>query len=133
MSGLTVIGDIQVLYDSIQELETASKQDKIDLDSKYSKLISGIVSRLEKLEEFCYQDKILNESDSSWEIVRAKRDYLLKSTDWTATNGCTASPMAWVEYRQQLRDLPQTFADNNPEDVIWPEQPSALGPHTIEE
>lgn len=133
MSGLTVIGDIQVLYDSIQELEAASKQDKIDLDSKYSKLISGIVSRLEKLEEFCYQERILDEEDSSWEIVRTKRDYLLKSTDWTAANGCTASPLAWVEYRQQLRDLPQTFAGNNPEDVIWPDQPSTLGPHTIEE
>lgn len=133
MSGLTVIGDIQVLYDAIKALEESVDKTSLEADKKYTAIFNDILSRLSKLEEFCFEDRILQEADSSWDIVRAKRNYLLKSSDWTAVSGCTVSPVEWVQYRQQLRDLPQTFAEFGLDEIIWPEPPSTLGPHTIVE
>lgn len=133
MSGLTVIGDIEVLYKSIQALAQEIKDTQAEQNKHYELILSNILSRLEKLEAFCYEDAVLNQADVSWDVVRAKRNYLLKSTDWTSVSGCTVSPMAWANYRQSLRDLPQTFASAELDEIVWPEQPSVLGPHTIEE
>ena len=132
MSGLTVVGDIQVLYESVQSLEQELKGEQTAQNNHYQVVISKLVDRLEKLEAFCFQEGILQEADESWDIVRAKRDYLLKSTDWTAVSGCTVAPMEWAEYRQELRDLPQTFATAELNQLVWPVQPSTHGPHTIE-
>ena len=132
MSGLTVVGDIQVLYESVQSLEQELKGEQTAQNNHYQVVISKLVDRLEKLEAFCFQEGILQEADESWDIVRAKRDYLLKSTDWTAVSGCTVAPMEWAEYRQELRDLPQTFATAELNQIVWPVQPSTHGPHTIE-
>lgn len=132
MSGLTVVGDIQVLYESVQSLEQELKGEQTAQNNHYQVVISKLVDRLEKLETFCFQEGILQEADESWDIVRAKRDYLLKSTDWTAVSGCTVTPMEWAEYRQELRDLPQTFATAELNQIVWPVQPSTHGPHTIE-
>jgi hypothetical protein len=133
MSGLTVIGDIQVLYDSVKDLENSVNKAQQEAAAEYKTLFNDILDRLEKLEAFCFEDRILQEADSSWDIVRAKRDYLLRSTDWTAVSGCTVSPVDWIQYRQQLRDLPQTFAKARLDQIVWPTPPSTLGPHTIEE
>ena len=133
MTGLTVIGDIQVLYDSVQVLSQEVKNAQAEQNKHYELILSNILSRLEKLEAFCFEDIIIIELDTSWDVVRAKRNYLLKSTDWTAVSGCTVAPMAWAQYRQELRDLPQKFATAKLDEIIWPEQPSVLGPHTIEE
>jgi hypothetical protein len=132
MSGLTVVGDIKVLYDSVQVLEQDLKNKQAEQNTKYELIISKLIDRLEKLEAFCFQERILEEADESWDIVRAKRNYLLKSTDWTAVSGCTVAPMEWAEYRQELRDLPQTFATAKLNQIVWPVQPSTHGPHTIE-
>jgi hypothetical protein len=132
MSGLTVVGDIQVLYESVQSLEQELKGEQTAQNNHYQVVISKLVDRLEKLEAFCFQEGILQEADESWDIVRAKRDYLLKSTDWTAVSGCTVAPMEWAEYRQELRDLPQTFETAELNQIVWPVQPSTHGPHTIE-
>ena len=56
-----------------------------------------------------------------WRAVRSKRDELLSSTDWTMLADTKVNSDIWAEYRQKLRDLPQTF--DNPEDVVFPEQP----------
>lgn len=133
MTGLTVIGDIQVLYDSVQVLSQEVKNSQAEQNKHYELILSNILSRLEKLEAFCFEEIILSEADISWDVVRAKRNYLLKSTDWTAVSGCTVAPMAWAQYRQELRDLPQKYATAALDEIVWPEQPPVLGPHTIEE
>ena len=66
----------------------------------------------------------------TWDDIRAKRDSLLKSTDWTMTTGSTVDQAQWAAYRQVLRDLPQTYKDKTPDDVVWPTQPSTAGPNT---
>jgi hypothetical protein len=56
----------------------------------------------------------------TWADIRSKRDSLLAATDWWAVSD-RAMSLDETNYRQALRDLPQTFA--NPEDVVWPAKP----------
>lgn len=64
----------------------------------------------------------------TWEQIRAKRDQLIRESDWTMIQGATVDQRSWSAYRQVLRDLPQTYP--TPESVIWPEPPSTAGPNT---
>ena len=66
----------------------------------------------------------------SWNDIRLKRDGILKETDWTMTTGSSVDQAQWAAYRQNLRDLPQTYKDKTPDDVVWPTQPSTKGPNT---
>ena len=66
----------------------------------------------------------------TWDSIRATRDQILKDTDWTMTTGATVDQAQWAAYRQNLRDLPQTYKDKTPDDVVWPTQPSTAGPNT---
>ena len=66
----------------------------------------------------------------SWDDIRSKRDSILSSTDWTMTTGATVDQAQWAAYRQNLRDLPQTYKDKTPDDVVWPTQPSTKGPNS---
>jgi Phage tail assembly chaperone protein len=69
----------------------------------------------------------------TWDQAISKRDQLLSSSDWTMIQGCTVDQHAWAVYRQQLRDIPQTFAGQDPLKIVWPEKPSANGPHSNRE
>ena len=60
----------------------------------------------------------------TWIGVRGKRNLLLAQTDWTQLPDAPLTEeqkQSWADYRQQLRDLPQTF--ENAKDVIYPEEP----------
>jgi hypothetical protein len=62
-----------------------------------------------------------------WSIVRGNRDDLLRKSDWTAVTDTAlseADQADWEDYRQALRDIPQTYSDD-PENVVWPEAPEA--------
>ena len=66
----------------------------------------------------------------TWDDIRATRDQILKSTDWTMTTGATVDQAQWAAYRQVIRDIPQTYKHKTPDDVVWPTQPSTAGPNT---
>ena len=66
----------------------------------------------------------------SWNDIRLKRDGILKETDWTMTSGATVDQAQWAAYRQVIRDIPQTYKDKTPDDVVWPTQPSTKGPNS---
>jgi len=66
----------------------------------------------------------------TWDDIRATRDGILQSTDWTMTTGATVDQAQWAAYRQNIRDIPQTYKDKTPDDVVWPTQPSTAGPNT---
>ena len=66
----------------------------------------------------------------TWENIRATRDEILRSTDWTMTTGATVDQAQWAAYRQTIRDIPQTYKDKTPDDVVWPTQPSTKGPNS---
>ena len=80
--GLSTVGDISKL-----QAQFASIKDEID-------------KRFDKT--------ILTLEETSWVIIRKKRDYLLWTTDWTMTPGCTVDQAAWSAYRQSLRDITKT-------------------------
>ena len=99
MAGLTVVGDIKVLYDSVQVLEQKLKNEQENQNKNYKLILVGIVERLEKLEAICCEGVILQEVDTSWDVVHAN----------------------------------QKFATAKLDQIVWPVQPSANGPHTVEE
>ena len=66
----------------------------------------------------------------TWDSIRATRDQILRDTDWTMTTGATVDQAQWAAYRQVIRDIPQTYKDKTPDDVVWPTQPSTAGPNS---
>ena len=66
----------------------------------------------------------------TWDDIRSKRNDILASTDWTMTTGATVDQSQWAAYRQVIRDIPQTYKDKTPNDVVWPTQPSTKGPNS---
>ena len=66
----------------------------------------------------------------TWQDIRATRDQILRETDWTMTTGATVDQAQWAAYRQVIRDIPQTYKDKTPDDVVWPTQPSTAGPNS---
>ena len=66
----------------------------------------------------------------TWDDIRSTRDQILRDTDWTMTSGATVDQAQWAAYRQVIRDIPQTYKDKTPDDVVWPTQPSTAGPNT---
>lgn len=59
--------------------------------------------------------------DAKWVSLRMQRTYLLTRSDWTQLPDAPCDQEAWAAYRQELRDLPQTYTD--PKTVVWPTQP----------
>ena len=66
----------------------------------------------------------------TWDDIRSKRNNILRETDWTMTTGATVDQAQWAAYRQNIRDIPQTYKDKTPDDVVWPTQPSTAGPNS---
>jgi hypothetical protein len=59
-----------------------------------------------------------------WWAVRAMRDDLLYSCDWTQLSGApldASEITAWATYRQALRDVPDDQSD--PYNISWPTPP----------
>jgi hypothetical protein len=69
----------------------------------------------------------IQRTDNILEILRNKRNALLKESDWTQLNDCPLSDTKkaeWQTYRQALRDLPADYQDtDNIDDVVFPKLP----------
>lgn len=92
--------------------------------------VALLKERVHQLEEVLREGEVLKNEDTFWELARAKRNYLLKSTDRTVTPGSTLDQAQWAAYRQILRDLPQTYEAFGPSSVVCPTQLSVLGTNT---
>lgn len=56
--------------------------------------------------------------------LRKERDFMLSQSDWTQGNDSPLSDSdktAWATYRQELRDITNTYSDL--ETVVWPTKP----------
>ena len=67
---------------------------------------------------------------SDWDVVRTKRDNLLRDSDWTMTTGATVDQAQWSAYREKLRDIPQTYKGKATSEIVWPTAPSTKGPNS---
>jgi len=63
------------------------------------------------------RERIIN-----WNMIRTKRNKLLKDSDHKMMPDYPSDKEVWSAYRQELRDIPQKDAD--PNKVLWPEQPN---------
>lgn len=62
--------------------------------------------------------------DLKWEGIRARRNALLRATDFIFLEDVPTSlncRVAFAKYRQELRNIPLLYSD--PDDVNWPEKP----------
>lgn len=62
------------------------------------------------------------------EQLRQVRDEILMYCDWTQASDSplsNAKKTEWATYRQQLRDLPASYNNENTfSDIVWPNEPS---------
>lgn len=89
-------------YSDIAWMDDSPKPDQADLDAAWADV----------------------QTATAWAQVRAQRDGLLEDCDWTVLADApltAAAKTAWKAYRQQLREIPQTYDD--PADVVWPVAP----------
>jgi hypothetical protein len=62
--------------------------------------------------------------DEGWRPIIIRRNELLLQSDWTQLQDTVLTndeKIAWAEYRQNLRNIPQDFS--NPQEVVFPEVP----------
>ena len=117
--GLTVNQDSIRLIDELALL-------KAELEEKLKQLDEQLL----RLNQAVFYVAAVGKQPTTWDGVRLKRDLLLKASDWTMITGATVDQREWSKYRQILRDLPQTYAQSEPEQIIWPVEPSVAGPNT---
>ena len=67
------------------------------------------------------QDEIAERTSNKTAQVRAERDALLSSTDYTQLPDAPVDSEAWAVYRQALRDLPTR--SGFPWTMTWPTKP----------
>lgn len=60
-------------------------------------------------------------AEQKWNEIRSRRNGFLSQSDWTQLEDSKENKEAWATYRQELRNIPQTFL--TPESVIWPSKP----------
>jgi hypothetical protein len=71
---------------------------------------------------------ITNTSSDAIKVTKAKRDQLLKDSDWVLAydNAMSLANLdAWIEYRQRLRDL-MGAARGSPNSVVFPDKPPII-------
>ena len=76
-----------------------------------------------------YDEKSIKEilTEYKWVLIREKRNELVKEVDWTQGTDVDldkTKQLEFMAYRQELRNLPQTYDD--PDDVVWPDKPKIV-------
>ena len=70
--------------------------------------------------------KVAAKTEAAWSDLRIKRNALLVACDWTQLADTRMSQDrkdAWTQYRQELRDFPDSVSD--PTQVTWPSAPGS--------
>jgi hypothetical protein len=83
------------------------------------------------IEELTSEEIAINQEKKrqlDWIPFREQRDRLLRESDWTQISDYVLvseeEKALWAEYRQALRDLPETYPD--PADIVWPSKPQPI-------
>jgi hypothetical protein len=69
--------------------------------------------------------------EQKWEQIKLWRNTELRNTDWTMLTDAPTDKIAWAEYRQALRDLPEQNV--LAEEVVIPTQPTQQTPASTAE
>ena len=114
----------------------------LEYDWITQRLVKGEVEAIENsaffqfpytIEELTEEEIAINREKKrllDWIPFREQRDQLLKESDWTQISDYSLvteeEKALWAEYRQELRDLPETYP--NSEDIVWPDVPVYVPP-----
>lgn len=71
-------------------------------------------------ERWALEDYSAAETEVQWANVRIDRNARLAACDWTQLPDAPVDSLAWAEYRQALRDIPEQA---NPFAIDWPAEP----------
>tara|TARA_R100000657_G_C4540796_1_gene17350 strand:- start:42 stop:395 length:354 start_codon:yes stop_codon:yes gene_type:complete len=89
-------------------------------EMKFGDSLKTVLGMTQKEAEECHATGLLNE-------LRAKRNELLKETDWVAGTDVPQNLKdVWLTYRQELRDITKTFKSLNDKDFKFPDKPKDL-------
>ena len=115
-------GNVSSVYEDILDTETKTAIPKTTDNVDYNNYLEWVAEG--------NTPEAADEDTLTWDDIRDTRDKILRDTDWTMTTGATVDQAQWAAYRQVIRDIPQTYKDKTPDDVVWPTQPSTAGPNT---
>ena len=89
----------------------------------YSQAETTFNNELQRLKDL--DDAITSDPSFQWGQLRKQRNSLLFMSDYTQLNDAVltdSKKTEWINYRQQLRDLPSNTSD--PANPTWPTEPS---------
>ena len=112
------------------KLDSIYMYDDADSSVNWSIPIDEVNRHYQEYLEWAKTNTIEDADGLTWDDIRNERNRILQTTDWTMTSGATVDQAQWAAYRQVIRDIPQTYKDKTPDDVVWPTQPSTAGPNT---
>jgi hypothetical protein len=113
-----------------------AREGRVEISVLVENLPQDYVSFLRaELDKYYEQERLLQQQEglvetlvedvwTKWQRIRRQRDELLAKSDWTQMPNAPLTleqKLAWAEYRQKLRDIPQDF--NDPNKVVFPEEP----------
>ena len=109
----------KIIYDNFPDVKTINGNQCYDIDGNLIEINWDL-----------YESKLaIWHSTQPLRLLRIKRNQLLQQTDWRATvDYPNSDKQAWLDYRQALRDLPETAdpqLDENGQltNIVWPEEP----------
>ena len=112
------------------KLDSIYMYDDADSSVNWSIPIDEVNRHYQEYLEWAKTNTIEDADGLTWNDIRNERNRILQTTDWTMTTGATVDQAQGAAYRQVIRDIPQTYKDKTPDDVVWPTQPSTAGPNT---
>ena len=112
------------------KLDSIYMYDDADSSVNWSIPIDEVNRHYQEYLEWAKTNTIEDADGLTWNDIRNERNRIFQTTDWTMTTGATVDHAQWAAYRQVIRDIPQTYKDKTPDDVVWPTQPSTAGPNT---
>lgn len=76
------------------------------------------------LRQVVVPEAVISTPPDPWSLLRARRDELLRQSDWTQLADAAISEEvreSWAKYRSMLRAAPTSVDD--PEKIVWPDPP----------
>ena len=67
-------------------------------------------------------EELASDAQAAAAKARARRNQLLRDSDWTQVADAPVDQAAWAAYRQALRDI--TVQAGFPNEITWPEAPA---------
>ena len=102
---------------------------RYEIQDEAGRVVDSIICPAEQIDAFLEDGQtavLLSPHDrrdvQEWADLREKRDRLLAESDWTLVPDAPTDKVAWMAYRQALRDLPQMVLD--PREPVWPVPPT---------